>query len=691
MAFSLKRDNGKVKRSAFYLLILALIISPAQSQDKNKQAKVRRDYTESELNRFKVPGPSASCQGGESGVSLYDPGRSLHQAKQQDQDGLSTCYANTASLILKSYNPNLPTPSYLSLAAYNSSSPDKNYDFNLGYTCDVLNKWKKDQKPLCGDEILENQPIEIQDKILFKLYDAVNKHHYKPDQMLKVLATYEDYLASHPMPPKRSCLENAHQLTFDQYIDGKLAVLTEDYSFYPDREDGMLTPAEESFAKNCSQQFKRKLLESNLVDEKTIKYDDGTSSVYYEFKSQITNPMSDQYQNFFKNHRHNSGTTYYESLVKLLDSQATQSATYEHVIGETTKSKQYITYMDKMVREANAKILKQFRDSLVDNNPELKACLDKAKDRDEPQSELFFNSLLGQCQSGEMKEWRNKIWESTQSCVEVEKDLFDVFKTLSALGQSVEDIKKFIVNQDKNILSQIVDKNCSKSYQYQVPKNDCSVTFVPPDLGNIQSAAEWSIYQWFMKDLEAYMKKNGLKTMINLELYVQSLVKRLDSINLQKEEKSEDQLTAYRNFLGTLYRKLPKEEMKSYSLDKFKKRGLEVAQEAKAKQVGQGLNITNSIAAGYAVGIGTCGSIFSDKEKRKYIGCANHSVAATGYKCVDGRLKIELTNSWGVGCQDGDKTRNLFECEVDQDGLTNGRAWVDYDYLSDQAMRAHSF
>ena len=683
-------DNDLVKRSALFL-ILCLLTGPALTQDLEKQAKISREYGQAELNNFQRPEPSQTCTGGVAGVSLYNPGQSLHQAKQQDQDGLGTCYANTASLILKSYNPTLPTPSYLALASYNLPAKDKDYDFNNGYACVILNSWKKDQKPLCGDEILENQPTDIQDKILYKLYDVVNKHHYTSDQMLKVLDTYEDYLASHPMPEKGLCLENVNQLTFDRYIDGKMNVLTDEYSFYPEREDGVITPEEESFAKKCSQEFKQKLMSNNYIDEKTYNYEDGTSSIYYEFRPEVTKPLSDQYQSFLKSKRHKSGTTYFESLVKLLDSQATENATYDHVIGESTKSKQYISFMDKMVREANTEILKKFRDSLVENDPGLKACLEKAKFRDDPQSELFFNTLLGQCAKAEMNEWRSQIWQATQSCVEVEKDLFDVFKTLSALGQSVEDIKKFIVNQDKNMLSQIVDNNCSKSYPYVAPANDCSITTIPPDLGNIQDPSEWAIYQWFMQDLEAYIKKNGLKTLINLELYAQNLVKKLDAMILKDSGKSEHQMGAYRDFLTTLYRKLPKEGYKAYSIDKFKKLGLEVSSESKQNQLNLGSQITNSLSAGHAVGISTCGSLFSDQEKRKYSDCMNHSVTATGFKCIDGRLKIELSNSWGIGCQDGDQTKNLFECEVDQDGLTNGRAWVDYGYLTDQGMRAHSF
>lgn len=47
---------------------------------------------------------------------LDQPGKSLGNARVQDQDGLGTCYANTASLMLQSVLPNNPEVSYLHLS-----------------------------------------------------------------------------------------------------------------------------------------------------------------------------------------------------------------------------------------------------------------------------------------------------------------------------------------------------------------------------------------------------------------------------------------------------------------------------------------------------------------------------------------------------------------------------------------------
>lgn len=59
-----------------------------------------------------------SCHGVGDGevVRLDAPGKPLHNFRTQDQDGLGTCYANTASVLLQSKLKNNPEVSYLNLA-----------------------------------------------------------------------------------------------------------------------------------------------------------------------------------------------------------------------------------------------------------------------------------------------------------------------------------------------------------------------------------------------------------------------------------------------------------------------------------------------------------------------------------------------------------------------------------------------
>ncbi|MFZ4713058.1 MAG: hypothetical protein ACOYL6_05085 [Bacteriovoracaceae bacterium] len=83
----------KIFISAFFLNLLFLNLSFAQ--DCSFSGKVIKDGSK---------------------VTLFSPGKSLENFKVQDQDGLSTCYANTTSVILKTMMEGHPDVSYLDIA-----------------------------------------------------------------------------------------------------------------------------------------------------------------------------------------------------------------------------------------------------------------------------------------------------------------------------------------------------------------------------------------------------------------------------------------------------------------------------------------------------------------------------------------------------------------------------------------------
>lgn len=113
-------------------ILFLLSLNVYSQQDVNKSAKHFIDYTHEELKSFDLQNHNGACSSNKSSspLSLYDKGNTLHGTKQQDQDGLSTCYANTASLIIKSYNPVLPTPSYLDIASFNLDYDNLDYEAN---------------------------------------------------------------------------------------------------------------------------------------------------------------------------------------------------------------------------------------------------------------------------------------------------------------------------------------------------------------------------------------------------------------------------------------------------------------------------------------------------------------------------------------------------------------------------------
>jgi hypothetical protein len=150
-------------------------------------------------------------------------------------------------------------------------------------------------------------------------------------------------------------------------------------------------------------------------------------------------------------------------------------------------------------------------------------------------------------------------------------------------------------------------------------------------------------------------------------------------------------METYRSYMKKVFENIPADQHKTLTGAKLREYGKQTAKSAKQDQMDIGKKIFKNIKEGHASGISTCGSIFSDSNKRKYENCQNHAVTATGVKCVNGRLKIEITNSWGIGCKDNPESKNLVNCQRDIDGVTNGRAWVDFGYLSDQSIRLRSF
>lgn len=671
------------------LLIISVsifLLNELHANDSGRNEHVdKRPYTVNELQNLKSTNSPTICSYGNLEYSLYQSGNSLEGVKQQDQDGLSTCYANTASLILKSYNPSLPVPSYLHLASYNVPNKDEEYDFDFGRACTVLNKWKEENSPLCSTEILENQPNEVQDKILRTLYDVYNKHQYTPEQVLALLDTYSDFLQKYPYVPHGKCQEKLSSLNFDDFYESKLLSLFEEITFLP-KEGAEITPEDEKFAKDCSGRFVDTFNQLGQIETKVEKYLDGGTYTYYSLNQQFKKNEGQKLKNFFQSKKHPSNVSYFESIVQLLDASKNYNGTYEKVIGDNVAAKQYVAFLDKMALEGNSAVLLPSLTALMGSDQQLKNCLERSNFNQESYSPLMFNSLLAQCQDKDLKQWRRNYSEKFNECNEVDKEVFSAFNSLLSLDQNVEDIKNFIAQSDKNILKQIINNNCKDYHQYSSPPSSCNFQETPPDLGVISDASEWSVYKTFIDDLERFIKKNGLKTMVNLEAYLTGIANKLNA------SKSNSQVEAYRNMLRTIYDSFPKDsDLKSFSIEKFKSMGLGYAKKMKQQQIGQGLGIVNKLKSGKALGLSTCTELFSESEKGKFNNCGKHSVTATGFKCEGGRLKIELSNSWGIGCQPDDKSKELFECQKDQDGLTNGRAWVDFNYLSDLGLGVSSF
>lgn len=135
-------------------------------------------------------------------VRLDEAGGSLQNSKVQDQDGLGTCYANTASVLLQSAIPNNPDVSYINLAlgyaekhSANKSGSSYAYDsagnmlITGGLVCETIQEAKKNGVCNRRDVPLENGLFHaeaghfadnghVQNKLLEKVsryYDDVNR------------------------------------------------------------------------------------------------------------------------------------------------------------------------------------------------------------------------------------------------------------------------------------------------------------------------------------------------------------------------------------------------------------------------------------------------------------------------------------------------------------------------------------
>ena len=469
------------------IILLTLFSKVLVAQEViDKSAKKVRDYTKTEFARFGNQDMNGSCTGTSAGKSLYDKGGSLHNVKQQDQDGLATCYANTASVILKSYNPKLPTPSYLDLASYNKPDPDKEYQFNYGHVCNVLNKARENGLNLCADGVIENQTTSIQDKVLYKLHNVINKYDYSKEDMTKVLNLYDGYINKNPRPEKVSCEKTG--INFERYINSMVDQLTVSYMY---EQGENYNEADIKQAEICAELVSEELKKLNYL---TPTKSEVTKNKYgeFEFNPMMRSKANFEYEKELKTSNLPSGKTKYDYIVNLLDSQPTSGATYEYVLGfnQNSQAQQYSDFIKKMITNIDNEFVKNMKQRLMDGDPEVKACLSKAKPF-ETNEGLFFNTLLGDCFE-DIQVWRNEIWNFTKTCHQGDKDLFDVFKTLTALGKDVDEMGKFIVEKDQNILRKIIDNNCESKNTYTMPASECTYQYTAAGLGRINDYNDWN-------------------------------------------------------------------------------------------------------------------------------------------------------------------------------------------------------
>ena len=114
-----------------------------------------------------------------SNIRLDQKGGALSRLQVQDQDGLGTCYANAASLLLQAADPSHRRFSYLSMAmsyAQNTMTnefglgrwdpKDKEYDFFFegGFSCQVIDVVQKN-KFACSQESMRYEDLATKNEM----------------------------------------------------------------------------------------------------------------------------------------------------------------------------------------------------------------------------------------------------------------------------------------------------------------------------------------------------------------------------------------------------------------------------------------------------------------------------------------------------------------------------------------------
>lgn len=545
---------------------------------------------------------------------------------------------------------------------------------------------------LCENGILENQATSIQDSIIYKLHEVINKYSF--DEMQNTLEAYGDYIGDNPRPEKLSCDKSG--INYESYINSLIIILTEDSTYYKKdkNDDPFMDNDKREAAEKCANVVRNFLIDKNILT-------DNVSKKYYgkwELNPFFRENLNKIYDFRLKHTKFPSGKSHDQYLVELLDLHPTYSAVYDHVLGTNSNSQQYGEILKKIVSNPNNDVMEVIKKIIVksDNN-EVKECFGRINN-DDPNVGLFFNTILGDCFK-DVQKWSQDFRNYRETCSDAQKDLFYIFENLTALGQDVNKIKKFIVEQDveqdHNILRNVIDKNCKEKRQYQFPKTSCENYYIPAALGSVTDIGNWKFFKMFQQDLDDYLKSDDYLDYLKSDDYLKSIEDKDKQFNIWLfssflYDKYGDKISStYRSYVSDII--FNEDNRHVYSKKEILSYAKSIGKSYLTRKNDTAKKIYDSIENGHAVGVSTCGSLFSSEKKVRFEDCMNHTVTATGVKCKGGRLKLELSNSWGISCTDDESSYSRFECQRDKDGLTNGRAWVDYDYLTDHAIEINSF
>lgn len=257
-------------------------------------------------------------------VRLDSPGKSLHKASVQDQDGLGTCYSNTASLLLQSVLPDNPNVSYLNLALYYAQDTNRTKEEgafyvkptaenqnekNLtdgGFTCETINLAKKRQDATKKNVICKSQDVALEHEFFNKEKNAYEDLDHIQNYTLlgasKYLSAYaQTFGADLSVNGKLKKREEADKFAknLDEYIKANIDPALKEFCSTPS-----LDYFESSMAKAIVKTLNQfpDCLSNNAINQGidhckifsdlgVLEFNEKTKTLNFEFKDEVIAPL----------------------------------------------------------------------------------------------------------------------------------------------------------------------------------------------------------------------------------------------------------------------------------------------------------------------------------------------------------------------------------------------------------------
>ncbi len=573
---------------------------------------------------------------------LDEPGKSLANARVQDQDGLGTCYANTASLMLQSAMPDHPEISYLHLSInraetlvqkeYRSQGKSQAFKDNgdllldAGFSCEAI-KLAKDNGGVC-----ERKNVALEQMMFKTDLNQFSDPNWAQVDLLKRVSTYYDGMLRDFSTAKKSGQEpnDALSRNADRPASTKRSFFSRLFGTQDDQSSGQETIKNSPLSRDeKTEKFEQyKSLLGKVIDENRDKYAQRKCE-----KIDTTNSMKVA-QNLLMRMQNNLNAQKYKKFPEM------KYKLFQYKLGYAYNSR------SKGVPIVEARVDDKFKKSLEDIY--LKQLTSQTK---KPESALqAFKETLYKADPGTPK-----------------KLIDDLVADFSA--------------DDKDLLNQDFKRYVQKDYSSCAPTGQ--LEYLASDDGLLKDFVGTGCSSDFIKHV-----KNLQQMIIGLDKY------NFDNIDRLNDFISNLPNMAYDKAMMQLLAPECSEEKKikipddvSCSTKRFAYPG---SQDDDAGETQKHLasmrkdfkeDTLKSINGNKAVGLSMCTGFYdkdsTDNFYNKTRTCDTtkkhgfHAVTMIGYKCDKGKLKYLIQNSWGSW----DSANQRFEKD------SHGKAWMEEDDL----------